>query len=137
MRELPSGTLVLNLSVAVAQRRVKNASGEWADQPPIWLDVTIFGATCKWLSERLHKGSLIEAVGELGTREYKARDGTPKLAIELFAHKIMPLDKRPEGERREGSERRDPPRSGGGKGYGQPYTRDESPPFDDSDDIPF
>jgi len=133
LRTLPSGTLVLNLSIAVRQRQIKSKEGQWVDQPPVWTDVTLFGGACQWLSQRLTKGSLIAAVGELGLREYEARDGTRKTQIELFATKIDPLDKR-EGETRDAA------RSSGSsasKSYDKPYTRDEAPPFDDDDPIPF
>jgi len=133
LRTLPSGTLVLNLSIAVKQRQIKSKDGQWVDQAPVWTDITMFGGACQWLSQRLTKGSHIEAVGELGMREYEARDGTKRTQIELFATKINPLDKR-EGETRDAA------RSGGsgaGKSYDKPYTRDEAPPFDDDDAIPF
>ena len=137
---LPSGTLVLNLSAAVKQRRVKSAAGEWVDQPPIWIDITMFGSSCQWLSERLRKGGLIEAVGELGIREYTARDGTKKTAVEMFASRIAPLDKREDEPR--AAPRNDrtssyQPRSRGSSGSehedrGYP---DSELPY--SDDIPF
>jgi single-strand DNA-binding protein len=139
LRTLPSGTLVLNLSVAVAQRRIKDKEGKWVDQPPVWTDVTLFGANGQWLSERLAKGSLVEAVGELGVREYEARDGTRKTQVELVATRVFPLEARDGAHTERSAEHRESRGSGAstGKGYGQPYTRDEAPPFDDDDSIPF
>jgi single-strand DNA-binding protein len=128
MRTLPNGTLVLNFSVAV-QRRVK-VDGQW-QSVPIWTDVTLFGTRAEWLSERLKKGSHVEAYGELGIREYEGRDGKQHTQVELLARDVNPLDKREQGE----APRTQQQRQGGQGSYQAPPA--PPPASYGEDDIPF
>lgn len=114
LNTLQSGDHVLNLSVAVKHRVKRN--GEWTDEP-IWVGVTLFGKRAESLSRMLSKGSRVGAVGELNVREYEARDGTRKTAIELIARDVEPLDTKREGE----AQRRPQP------SYGPPDMGDDLP----------
>jgi single-strand DNA-binding protein len=93
LRVTPSGTAVLNLNVAL-RVRIKGDDGKWTDQTE-WIDVTMFGTRCEALSNMLQKGMRVGASGEMRVRRYTARDGTPKAQVELIAHDIEPLDRRP------------------------------------------
>jgi single-strand DNA-binding protein len=90
------GTAVLNLSVAVDQRVKRN--GEWTKET-LWVDVTLFGVRAESLSRMLRKGGLVAAHGRLGLRNYEARDGTQKTALELVADDVEPLADAPGQER--------------------------------------
>jgi len=117
-----SGERVLNLDVAARQRVKKD--GHFVSET-VYIDVTIFGARADSIGALLKKGSQIGATGEWKFRRYTGRDGTPKMAIELMASNIWPLDWTPR-ERAEG-----PPPA-------QPAATRPPPAFVDEDDnIPF
>ncbi len=144
LRVTPSGTAVLNLNVAL-RVRIKGDDGKWTDQTE-WIDVTLFGTRCEALSNMLAKGMRVGASGEMRVRRYTARDGTPKAQVELIAHDIEPLDRRP-GAGADDVPRTSRPMGQGQGGYRAPQHRDR-PAFggggggqggftDPDDDIPF
>ena len=119
-RNTRSGERVLNLDVTVRQR-VKRG-GEWQNET-LWVDVVIFGPRADGLASVVQKGGQIGAYGELHVRPYTGRDGSSKLAIELFASNIWPLNWTPR-EREPDA----PP---------APHPAEAPPGLDPSDDIPF
>jgi single-strand DNA-binding protein len=129
-----SGESVLNCSVAVSNRVKKN--GQWVDES-IWIGVTLFGKRAESISQHMTKGMRVAASGDLNVREYDARDGSKKTAIELIARDIELLfDKREGGGERPQSNQREPA-GGGYQGYqggGQSYGGGGAT---DTDDIPF
>lgn len=119
LRVTPTGTPVLNLSVAL-RVRMKGQDGKWTDETE-WVDVTMFGTRCEALHNILHKGQRVGASGEMRIRRYVNKQGESKSQVELIAHDIEPLERRDQaGEPRTSRPMQDGyTRQGGGGGAGQ------------------
>jgi single-strand DNA-binding protein len=130
LRNLPSGTSVCKLRVAVNSRRKDGASGEWVDKPN-YFDVTVWGAQGENCANYLSKGRPVAVDGRLDWREWEAQDGSKRQAVEIIADSVQFLGSR----------------EGGGNGNG--FTPQSDVPADtadfqpaesgagSSDDIPF
>ncbi len=137
LRYTPSGKAVTNLRVAVNDRS-RGADGEWVEET-MWIGVEVWEQQAERLAEQLRKGNKIYAEGQLRAREYEARDGGKRTALELRFARVVNLERRP----RDGD--------GGGDGGGGSYSdappavvprgapqRSSSPGEEmDVDDIPF
>jgi single-strand DNA-binding protein len=137
LRYTPSGKAVTNLRVAVNDRS-RGPDGEWVEET-MWIGVEVWEQQAERLAEQLRKGNKIYAEGQLRAREYEARDGQKRTALELRFARVVNLERRP----RDGE--------GGGDGGGSSYTdappavvprgapqRSSSPGEEmDVDDIPF
>ncbi|HIQ20858.1 MAG TPA: single-stranded DNA-binding protein, partial [Planctomycetes bacterium] len=73
LRYTPNGTAVVDLRLAVNDR-VKNASGEWVDQPT-FVDVTLWARQAEVASEYLSKGSPVLIEGRLKLDTWETKDG--------------------------------------------------------------
>ena len=138
LRYTPSGKAVTNLRVAVNDRS-RGTDGEWVEET-MWIGVEVWEQQAERLAEQLRKGNKIYAEGQLRAREYEARDGQKRTALELRFARVVNLERRP----REDGE-------GGGGGYGSfndappavrprgAESRGSSAPGNemDVDDIPF
>jgi single-strand DNA-binding protein len=136
LRYTPSGKAVTNLRVAVNDRS-KGPDGEWVEET-MWIGVEVWEQQAERLAEQLRKGNKIYAEGQLRAREYEARDGQKRTALELRFARVVNLERRP----RDGD---------GGDGGGGSYSdappavvprgapqRSSSPGEEmDVDDIPF
>lgn len=69
LRTTPSGTSVLDFSVAVNERR-KDQSGEWKDYPN-YMDCTMFGTRAEKLQQYLVKGLKVAVEGKLHYRSWQ------------------------------------------------------------------
>ena len=137
LRYTPSGKAVTNLRVAVNDRS-RGADGEWVEET-MWIGVEVWEQQAERLAEQLRKGNKIYAEGQLRAREYEARDGQKRTALELRFARVVNLERRP----RDGEGGGD----GGGASYGDaPPTvvprgasqKSSSPGEEmDVDDIPF
>ncbi|HEX7224881.1 MAG TPA: single-stranded DNA-binding protein [Candidatus Limnocylindria bacterium] len=139
LRYTPSGKAVTNLRVAVNDRS-RGTDGEWVEET-MWIGVEVWEQQAERLAEQLRKGNKIYAEGQLRAREYDARDGQKRTALELRFARVVNLERRP----REDGE------GGGGGGYGSfndappavkprgAESRGSSAPGNemDVDDIPF
>src|SRR5215211_2564792 len=92
LRSLPSGTSVCELRVAVNSRR-KGASGEWEDKPN-YFDVTVWGAQGENCATYLSKGRPVAVQGRLDWREWEAKDGTKRQAVQIIADSVQFLGSR-------------------------------------------
>ena len=111
LRYTPSGKAVTNLRVAVNDRS-KGPDGEWVEET-IWIGVEVWEQAAERMAEQLRKGNKIYAEGSLRAREYEARDGQKRTALELRFARVVNLERRPRDE--DGA-------SGGGGAY------DDAPP---------
>jgi len=115
LRYTPSGKAVTNLRVAVNDRS-RGTDGEWVEET-MWIGVEVWEQQAERLAEQLRKGNKIYAEGQLRAREYDARDGQKRTALELRFARVVNLERRP---REEGE-------GGGGGSYGAGSFNDAPP----------
>ena len=119
IRNLPSGTTVCNLRVAVNTRR-KDASGGWVDKPN-YFNVTVFGRQGETAGQYLAKGRGVAIDGRLEWREWEDKNGGGKRsAVDIIADTVQFLSSPGEGQ------------GGGGGGYSQQPRESFTP----SSDVP-
>jgi single-strand DNA-binding protein len=92
LRETPNGTAVCKLRVAVNSRR-KDSSGEWVDKPN-YFDVTVWGAQGQNCATYLSKGRPVAVDGRLEWREWEAKEGGKRQAVEIIADSVQFLGAR-------------------------------------------
>jgi single-strand DNA-binding protein len=119
LRSTAAGTQVCKMRVAVNSRRKDAATGDWVDKPN-YFDVTVWGAQGENCATYLSKGRPVAVDGRLDWREYEAKDGTKRQAIEIIADTVQFLGSRDGG-------------GGGGGGNGNGFTPQSDVPADTSD----
>ncbi len=138
LRYTPSGKAVTNLRVAVNDRS-RGADGEWVEET-MWIGVEVWEQAAERLAEQLRKGNKIYAEGQLRAREYEARDGQKRTALELRFARVVNLERRPrdeDGGTGGGGAHDDAPPQVRPRGADQPQ-RSSAPGAEmDVDDIPF
>jgi single-strand DNA-binding protein len=92
LRNLPSGTAVCKLRIAVNSRR-KDQSGEWVDKPN-YFDVTVWGAQGENCATYLSKGRPVAIDGRLEWREWETQEGGKRQAVEIIADSVQFLGSR-------------------------------------------
>src|SRR3954453_5564904 len=95
LRQLPGGTSVLQLGVAVNGRQ-RDDAGNWTDKPNFF-DVKVFGNQGEMLANHLSKGRRIGVDGRLDWSSWEAPDGTKRSKVEIVAFTVQFLDSRGEG----------------------------------------
>lgn len=86
LRQTTGGTQVLNLGVAVNDRRRNNQTGEWEDYPN-FIDCVLFGNRAQALSQYLSKGSKVAIEGKLRYSSWE-RDGQRRSKIEVVVDEL-------------------------------------------------
>jgi single-strand DNA-binding protein len=130
LRQLPGGSSVCKLRIAVNTRKKDRDTNQWNDVPN-YFDVTVWGAQGENVAKYLQKGSPLLIDGRLEWREWQAQDGTNRQAVEIIAENTQFI-----GGRDAGSGGQD--RSGGGGEFAPGPDRGlQSVPAADDDDIPF
>jgi single-strand DNA-binding protein len=120
MRSTGSGMAVMQLRMAVNDRRKNQQTGEWEDAPN-YVGVVVFGQRAESLSRFLSKGSKIIVDGKLRWSEWDDKNtGEKRSKLEVVADDIDFASGRGEG----------------GGGYAAPSTSATSEPVFE-DDIPF
>jgi single-strand DNA-binding protein len=141
MRYTPSGRPVTEFSVAVSHSK-PDGSGGWVDEGTDWYRVTVWGDRAERTAEQFRKGNKVFVEGRFRTREYEAKDGQKRTALEITADNVISLDARARND--EGGSFAAPsggfapgvPGAGGGGESVRP-TRPTAPRDDDLDDLPF
>jgi single-strand DNA-binding protein len=119
LRHLGSGTAVCELRVAVNSRRKDGSTGEWVDKPN-YFNVTVWGAQGENCANYLSKGRPVAVEGRLDWREWEAKDGSKRQAVQIVANSVQFLGSRDGG-------------GGGGNGNGGGFTPQSDTPADPSD----
>jgi single-strand DNA-binding protein len=88
LRPTPNGTPVARLRVAVNTRRRNSSTGRWEEKPN-YFDVTVWGAQAENCARYLSKGRPVGVDGRLERREYEARDGGKRQAVEIIAESVQ------------------------------------------------
>lgn len=95
LKTTQSGTAVLNIRLAVNDRRKSQLTGEWEDAPNFFTVVS-FGNRAEALAKHLRKGSKIAVDGKLRYRSWEAQDGSKRSTVEIVADDIEFMDPRPQ-----------------------------------------
>lgn len=95
LRATPSGTSVLEFSIAVNDRRKNPSSGEWEDVPN-YIDCNLFGTRAQGLSKYLHKGSKVGVDGKLRWSQWE-RNGQKRSKVDVIVDNIELLTPRGSG----------------------------------------
>ena len=95
LRHTGGGTAVCDLRVAVNSRR-KDQSGNWVDKPN-YFDVTVWGAQGENCAQYLSKGRPVAIEGRLDWREWEAKDGGKRQAVQIVANTVQFLGSRDGG----------------------------------------
>lgn len=95
LKSLPSGSSVLEMRLAVNDRRKNQQSGEWEDYAN-YVDVILFGQRGESLTRFLSKGSKIAVDGKLRFREWE-KDGQKRSKLEVVADDVDFMSGRGEG----------------------------------------
>lgn len=130
VRQTPSGYEILNIGVAVNDRRKNQQSGEWEDVAN-FVDVVVFGKRASSLSKILTKGMKVCIDGKLRYSSWE-KDGQRRSKLEVIADDVDIMQRRGDGSGGSGNHS-----YGGGSGSQAPA--EPSQDYDDmySDDIPF
>lgn len=89
LRFTPSGTPVLNGSVADTPRRYDKDLGDWVDAgDTLWLNWSIFGPDAEDLTERLRKGTRVTIIGRLKARTFTTKSGDQRTVNEITADSV-------------------------------------------------
>src|SRR3954471_13251030 len=95
LKNLPSGTSVCSLRIAVNSRR-RDESGQWTDKPN-YFSVSVFGNKAESCAQYLSKGRPVAIDGRLDWREWQTQDGQKREAVEIVAESVQFLGSRGDG----------------------------------------
>ncbi len=129
LRSTNGGMSVCEMRVAVNSRR-KDQSGQWVDKPN-YFDVVVFGAQGENCANYLSRGRPLAVEGRLDWREWEAKDGGKRQAVQIIANSVQFLGSRdggaPGGNGGGQQQQQQPPQQ-------QPYSPQQSDvPADESD----
>ena len=108
IRYIPSGTAVLDLGLAVNDRRKDSKTGEWVEETT-FVDVTLWGRTAEIAGEYLSKGSPVFIEGRLKLDSWE-QDGQKRSKLKVVGDRMQLIGSRGSG-------------GGGGGGGGQPASQ--------------
>ena len=117
MRVTSSGLAIMDLGVAVNDRRKNQQTGEWEDVPN-FVDCVLMGRRAEALSPHLNKGMKVAIDGRLRYSSWE-KDGQRRSKLEVIVDEIEFMSKRQDGQRQQQPARQ--------QGRQDPY----------DDDIPF
>jgi single-strand DNA-binding protein len=97
LRSTGSGMSVLQMGVAVNDRRKNAQTGEWEDSPN-FIDVVMFGTRAESVSRFLSKGSKVAIEGKLRWSSWEDKTtGAKRSKVEVVADDIEFMSSRGEG----------------------------------------
>lgn len=82
LRRTANGMAVMNIGIAVNDRRKNPQSGEWEDYPN-FITCVMFGTRAESVSGYLHKGSKVAVEGKLRFSQWE-KDGQKRSKIEVM-----------------------------------------------------
>ena len=128
IRYLPSGMAVMDLGLAVNDRRKNSNTGEWVEETN-FIDVTLWGRTAEIAGEYLSKGSPVFIEGRLKYETWE-QDGQKRSKLKVVGEKMQLIGSRGGGA------------GGGGGGsrpaqqYNQQSQHNQQASFNQSQDMP-
>ncbi len=95
MSYTPNGVAFTRFTIAV-NRYTKGAEGEPRKKETDWFNIVAWRQLAETCNSYLRKGSKVYIEGRLSQREYVAKDGSNRTAIEVVASEMEMLDRKPE-----------------------------------------
>jgi single-strand DNA-binding protein len=95
MSYTPNGVAFTKFTVAV-NRYTRGAEGERGKKETDWFNIVAWRQLAETCNTYLRKGSKVFIEGRLSQREYVAKDGSNRTAIEVVANEMEMLDRKPE-----------------------------------------
>lgn len=89
LRFTPSGVAVANFTVASTPRTFDKSSGEWKDQPALFMRCNVWRQQAESVAETLTRGMRVMAVGRLVQRSFE-HDGQKRSVVELEVDEVGP-----------------------------------------------
>lgn len=86
-------TPVLQMGIAVNDRKKDNATGQWEDVPNFF-DVVVWGTRGESLSRFLQKGSKVAIKGRLHWNQWQNADGEKRSKVEIVAEDVELMNTR-------------------------------------------
>lgn len=87
LRRTSSGKTVVNFTIAANNRRLNQATNQWEDGDALFLTCNAWDGTNNMLASNiaasLAKGMTVIATGQVRQRQYQAKDGTNRYAVEM------------------------------------------------------
>ena len=108
VRYTPSGTAVVNISIATTRNWKNKDSGDKMEETE-WHRITAYDRLAEIIGEYLRKGSSVYIEGRLKTRKYEDKDKVERYVTEVIAEEMRMLGSRD--------------RDGGNQGGGEPQQR--------------
>ena len=96
LRSTSGGTAVLNLGVAVNDRRKNQQTGEWEDYAN-FIDCVMFGTRAEAISRYLTKGTKVAIEGKLRYRSWENQQGEKRSKVEVTVDEIEFMSSRDSG----------------------------------------
>lgn len=91
LRFTPAGVPVASFSVAVAERRLDQATGKWDDAGTTWWRVSCWRTLAEGAAESLTKGARVIVVGTVRSRDWTdTKTGEAKTSFEIQATSVGP-----------------------------------------------
>lgn len=133
LRSTPSGTSILNIGVAVNDRRQNKQTGEWEDYAN-FIDCTMFGKRAQAIAQYLTKGTKVAIQGRL---HYSAWDdkntGQRRSKVDVTVEEIELMSRGDRGQSSGGYASGNAPQQSSGNDYPQAA----APSAYNDEDIPF
>ena len=82
LRHLPSGTPVLEMGLAVNDRRKNGQTGEWEERPN-YFNLSMYGDRGEKIAQYLTKGKKVAIVGKLEYRAWETPAGEKRSVVEI------------------------------------------------------
>lgn len=120
---MAGSTPLLQMGIAVNDRKKNNTTGEWEDVPNFF-DVLVWGTRGESLSRFLKKGTKVVVSGRLRWSQWQTAEGDKRSKVEIVAEDVEFLT----------------PRDGSGGGSNAQFAAPAAPASDSdvfTDDIPF
>ena len=86
LRQTQGGMAILNIGVAVNDRRKNQQTGEWEDVPN-YVDCVMFGSRAEKLAQYLAKGTKVAIEGKLRWSQWE-KDGSKRSKLEVIVDEI-------------------------------------------------
>ena len=99
LRQTQGGMAILNIGVAVNDRRKNQQTGEWEDVPN-FVDCVMFGSRAEKLAQYLAKGTKVAIDGKLRYSSWE-KDGARRSKLEVIVDEIEFMSRGERGQQRQ------------------------------------